>query len=402
MAGWASAQQVNLDKAEQAINDSFFKRAYKLTTSALVHEETKKDPLTYYLHAISLYELSKDDKFLKNHPEAIKDACSMVMKAKQKDKDKKYEGKFDVFLADLVVANNVLAEEEYKVNRYTKAIKYYTVSYNLNGDTVSYYMIGKSYQMGGDTPSAKHFYKNLINWYDESQKTGKTIIKPIVDPFLFMVEVHWKKKNYDSSNHYLDIGRNIFGEKNAKINFYQYLIAKDQIANQPPSSLMMEIVSKALIYSPADTFLIKKENALALYLIRNAINTPNTIETDSMIFRFARKKAAKGNDPSFEGLKRVDIFLQPYPENVLWKMSDYYYTNLHDVAASYLAKTYIIYTSTSNDTIAPTEKEIITRWIKIIEFARENELPGYVALLITQATTDYPASKELAELKKKP
>ena len=165
---------------------------------------------------------------------------------------------------------------------------------------------------------------------------------------------------------------------------------------------MMEIVSKALIYSPADTFLIKKENALALYLIRNAINTPNTIETDSMIFRFARKKAAKGNDPSFEGLKRVDIFLQPYPENVLWKMSDYYYTNLHDVAASYLAKTYIIYTSTSNDTIAPTEKEIITRWIKIIEFARENELPGYVALLITQATTDYPASKELAELKKKP
>ena len=173
--GWASAQQSNLGKAEKAISDGFFQRAYKLTKSALVDEKTKKDPLTYYLYARSLYELSKDERFLKKNPEAIKEACSMVLKAKIRDKDKKYEGKFNDFIADLVVANNLIGVEEYKVNRYTKAIKYYTVSYNLNGDKPSYFMIGKSYQMANDTLNAKSYYKNLIKWYDEANKLNKEI-----------------------------------------------------------------------------------------------------------------------------------------------------------------------------------------------------------------------------------
>lgn len=399
--GFVNAQQENLDKAESAIDGGYFERAYKLTLDAIENEQTKKNPLSYYLCAISLFELSKDEYYVKKNPEAFKDVCKLITKAKQRDKDKKYEGKFDVFIADVVAANNILAEEEYKVNRYPKAIKLYTISHNLNGDTTAYFMIGKSYQMSGDTTSAKSYYRNLINGYDEAQKSGKKINKPIIDPFIFMTDVFWKKKNYDSANYYLDVARNIFGEKNSKINFYQYLIAKDQISSQPPSSLMMEVVRKALIYSPADTFLIKKENALALYLIRNAIDGPVLSEADSMIFRFARAKAIKGNDPAYEKLKSVDIFLQPFAENVLWKLSDYYYTNTHDKAAAYLAKKYIIKTSVSNDTLIPTDKEIIARWIKIINFAKENESSGYLALLINQATIDYPTSKELAELKKK-
>jgi hypothetical protein len=399
--GFVNAQQENIDRAEIAINDGYFERAYKLTLDAIENEETKKNPLAYYFCAISLFELSKDEYYLKKNPEAFKEVCKLLVKARQRDKDKKYEGQFDVFIADVVATNNLLAEEEYKVNRYPKAIKLYTISHGMNGDTTAYYMIGKSYQMSGDTTSAKSYYRNLINWYDEAQKAGKKINKPIIDPFIFMTDVFWKKKNYDSANYYLDVARNIFGEKNSKINFYQYLIAKDQISSQPPSSLMMEVVRKALIYSPADTFLIKKENALALYLIRNAIDGPVLSEADSMIFRFARAKAIKGNDPAYEKLKSVDIFLQPFAENVLWKLSDYYYTNTHDKAAAYLAKKYIIKTSVSNDTLIPTDKDIIARWIKIINFAKENESSGYLALLINQATTDYPTSKELAELKKK-
>jgi len=401
LVGLANAQQINLEKAEKAIDDGYFERAYKLTADALENEETKKNPLTYYLHAISLYELSKEDFFVKRNPEAFKDACKMVIKARQRDKDNRYEGKFDVFIADLVLANNLLAEEEYKVNRYPKAIKLYTISYSLNNDTAAYYMIGKSYQMAGDTASAKSYYRNLIGWYDEKSRTGQKIDKPIIDPFIFMTDINWKKKNYDSANYYLEVARNIFGEKNSKINFYQYLIAKDQISNQPPSSLMMEVVRKALIYNPADTFLIKKENAIALYLIRNAIDGPIPLEADSMIFKFARIKAMKGNDPAYESLKQIDIFLQPFAENVLWKLSDYYYINTHDKAAAYVAKKYIIKTSVNNDTIIPTDKEIIARWIKIINFAKENESSGYLALLLNQATIDYPKSKELAELKKK-
>ena len=58
-AGIANSQQINLDKAQKAIDEGYFERAYKLTSDALENEVTKKDPLTYYLHAISLFELSK-------------------------------------------------------------------------------------------------------------------------------------------------------------------------------------------------------------------------------------------------------------------------------------------------------------------------------------------------------
>ncbi len=397
----SQSQPLNLEKAQQAIEDGLYERAYKLTGDALEHEVTKKDALSYYLHAKSLFELNKKPTFAKKNPEAFKDVCKLVIKARLRDKDKKYEGKFDDLIAELVSVNNALADEEYNVNRYPKAIKLYTVSYGLNSDRTAYYMIGKSYQMNTDTNSAKSHYRILIQGYEDDLKNEEAKSQPIIEPFLFLTDIQWKKKNFDSANYYLDMARRVFGEKNSKINFYQYLLAKDQIKNQPPSSLMMEIIRKALVYNPADTFFIKKENALALYLIRNAIDGPNQTEADSMIFRFTRAKALKANNPAYENIKSADMFLQPFAENIIWKISDYYFTNTHDKAASYLAKKYIIKTAIASDTIAPTDKEIIARWVKIIEFAHENETPGYVALLFTQASTDYPASKELIALKKK-
>lgn len=401
LSGIAGAQHIILERAEEAIIDSFYERAYKLTTEAMEDEIVKKDPLTYYLRAISIYHLSKEPFFIKKNPEPIKDAAKMVIKGRDKDKEKRYEGRFDEFIADLVIANNLLAEEEYKVNRYSKAIKIYSLSHSLNGDTMAFFMIGKSYQMSADTPNAVSYYKRLVNMYNEDNKTGKIIENPIVDPFLFLTDYQWVKKNYDSANYYLDVARSIFGESNTKINFYQYLIAKDQIANQPPSSLMMDVIKKAMVYSPSDTFLIKKENALALYLIRNAIDGGVFKDADTMIFRFARAKALKDNNPAFQNLRDVDIFLQPFAENVMWKMCDYYYVNTHDKASAYLAKIYISKTATPNDTIIPTQKDIIARWIKIVDFAAENETSGFVALLLNQALSDYPTAKELLELKKK-
>lgn len=398
---FAGAQHVILERAEAAIADSFYERAYKLTNEAMEDEKVKKDPLTYYLRAICLYHLSKEDFFIKKNPDAIKEACKMIVKGRDKDKEKRYEGRFDAFIADLVYTNNLLAEEEYKVNRYPKAIKIYTISHNLNGDTTAFFMIGKSYQMATDTPNAVYYYKQLVHMYNEDVKSGKILEKPYVEPFLFLTDYQWTRKNYDSANYYLDVARGIFGESNTKINFYQYLIAKEQITRQPPSSLMMDIIRKAMLYSPADTFLIKKENALALYLIRNAIEAGGLKEADTMIFRFARAKALKSGDPIYQNLKELDIFLQPFPENVLWKMCDYYYVNTHDKASAYLARIYVSKTATANDTIVPTQKDIIARWLKIIDFATENETPGFVALLLNQALTDYPTSKELLELKKK-
>jgi tetratricopeptide (TPR) repeat protein len=401
ITGISYAQEEKLVKAEKALEDGYYERALKMTDDAIEHELTKKNPLSYYLNARALFELSKDEVYARKNPDVFKEACRMIIKAKQKDKTKKYEGVYDEFIAEVVEANNKIAFEEYSVNKYLKAIKFYNISYSLNGDINAFYMIGKSYQLAGDTANAKSYYKILIGLYTDEATKEKYASKIEVDAFLFMTETYWKKKNYDSANYYLEMARSVLGEKNSKINFIQYLVAKDQIMKQPPSSLIMEIIRKGLKYNPADTFFIKKENAVALYLIRNSIDGPSPFEADSMIARFAREKALKGNDPSYQSLKAVDIFLQPFPENVMWKMSDYYYINLHDKAAAYLAKKYILKTSVSNDTIMPTEKDIVARWVKIINFAKENESPGFVTLLMTQAEMDYPKSKEILELKKK-
>ena len=89
--GFAGAQSINITKAEAAIEDGFYERAYKLTTEAIEHEQTKKDPLAYYFRAISLYHLPKEDFFVKKNPDALKDACKMVIKGQQKDKEKQYK-----------------------------------------------------------------------------------------------------------------------------------------------------------------------------------------------------------------------------------------------------------------------------------------------------------------------
>jgi len=399
--GVTKAQQINLDKAEAAIVDSFYERAYKLTTEALEDEKTKKDPLTYYLRGFCLFQLSKQAYFVKKNPEAFKDACKMVLKGKEKDKEKQYIERFTEFVIDIVLANNALAEEEYKINKYAKAIKLYNLSYNMNGDTTAYFMIGKSYQLAADTVNAIFYYKSLVNSYIEKSRSGLGNSNPYIDPFLFLSDYHWAKKHYDSANYYLDMARVVFGNNNSKVNFYQYLISKEQIASQPPSTLMMESIRKAMNYSPADTFLIRKENALAMYLIRNAVDAAKFTDADSMLFRFAREKAVRANNPAYESLKEVDIFLQPLSENVIWKVCDYYYVNTHDKASTYCAKKYIIRTATANDAAIPTQKEIIARWVKIIEFVKENEPAGFVSLLLNQALTDNPTSKELLELKKK-
>ncbi|MCB9250908.1 MAG: hypothetical protein H6605_00435 [Flavobacteriales bacterium] len=398
---FATAQIRNLERAEEAIADSFYERAYKLTSEALEDEVTKKDPLTYYLHAISTYHLSGEKFFLKRNPEPIKDACKLILKAKRKDKDNRYEGVYDEIINSIVEANNALALEQYQVNKFSKSIKIYSLSVELNNDTTAMYMIGRSYQMDADTVNAKIHYKALVNGYYEDAKAGKELANPYVEPFLFLTDCHWFKKEYDSAQYYLDLATSIFGEKHPRINFYQYSLAKDQIADQPPSSLMMNVIQKALKYSPTDTFLIKKENALAMYLIRNAVGAGGGAETDSMIMRFARRKASKAMDPVFENLKELDIFLQPYPENVIWKISDYFYTNTHDAAAAYCAKLYILKTSVASDTIKPTEKDIVDRWIKILDFTSKNETSGFSALLLNQALMDYPKSKALLDVKKK-
>ena len=104
--GLVNAQQENLDKAEKAIDDGYFERAYKLTSEAIENEQTKKNPLSYYLCAISLFELSKDEYHVKKNPETFKDACKMIVKAKQRDKDKKYDGKFDVFTIYFIILHH--------------------------------------------------------------------------------------------------------------------------------------------------------------------------------------------------------------------------------------------------------------------------------------------------------
>ncbi len=49
-----------------------------------------------------------------------------------------------------------------------KAIKYYNLSYNLNGDLNAYYMVGKCYQLSGDTANVVPLFTSTLFIYASS------------------------------------------------------------------------------------------------------------------------------------------------------------------------------------------------------------------------------------------
>lgn len=394
MNNWSFAQQDAIETAKVALSDKAYKKALKNAMDATEHPETTKNPEAYYLVAISSHELSKDKFYVEKNPEVLKEAMKYALKGLEKDKGSKAYDTYEPQLRLLAKRNNQEADDNYKINKTARAISLYDQSFKLVGDTSAFYWLGKLSMFSGDTTLGQENYVMLISWYYESFMKNKDNAGFEEEPFVYFADYYWNKGKYDSANYYLDLGRTIFGATK-KLDYYQSKIAWEQIDNMPPSAMMMEVIQKTQKYFPTDTALLKKENALFLYLIRNAISSNDSNNADRWISEFTKiknERALSKDKPKYE---KYDDFVEEKPENVLWLLSNYYFNNQHYQASSNLAWRYI--KSTAN---SPKPADLESRWVVIMDHASKTKSLEYTALIINAAMAQFPKSKPIFDMRK--
>lgn len=389
------AQQAfgQMESIFQAMDDGNWKRALKLVENAEEDPELKRDPELYFMKAEIIFELIKDEFYLRKNPDAFELGLKSLKKGIEKDEEKAVTPGYAELIRDYVVMNNGKAYEEFKINKYSKAARAYNVSYLLNGDTTAYFWEGKCALYQLDTVTGEQHYRTVMYWFTEKfAETGDTS-GMIAEPFIYFADKYWQNEHYDSATTVLDQARKIFGAT-PKIDFYQMEIAKEQIEQLPPSGLMMEIIKKYLAYFPTDTFLMKKENALYLYQIRTAVRTGQQDLADSLLWEMANFKVERSNSSDKSFYSKHDYFYDQKVENVWWKVAGYLFEYNHEDAGQYVAKKYIAYTA---DTTTKTALE--DRWLVIIDYASQKKSLNFAVNLLNLARKDFPKSKGLLEMR---
>ena len=269
----------------------------------------------------------------------------------------------------------------------------YEDSYNLNGNREAYFMIGKCALEMIDTVRGESIYRDLIEWYNEEQDSDDKGVQEL-EPHLYFINKHWERQNFDSANYYLDNARTLFGQSD-RLDFFQKRVGMDQINTMPPSALMMEFIKKNLALFPTDTNFIHKENSLYVYLIRNNIAYERYGQADTLLNQFVSEKVERSTSKNVNLLKQTDDFIEAKPENVLWKLSEYYQIFGHEYAAVYILKKYI--RVTAKDT---TAEAIAARWAVIAGYAfKTKKLPFAIFVLQQSIIATEGKDKSLLDMR---
>lgn len=379
------------DKVEYAIEDGNFKRALKVTDDYIENATMKKYPETYYYRAQALYELSKDELWYEKNPDAIKMAVKMVKKGMQKDDDDLtafYD--FEDMVDQLASKQNGLAMAQYKINKLSKARVMFEKSYELNSNRDAYYMAAKCAIEFEDTAYGERNYKQLINWYkaDTTENAEQEI-----EPLVYFINKYWMSKKYDSAKALIKEAHAIFGT-NAKINYYTKEITLEQIKSMPPSMLMLEYVQYALQYMKSDEKLLHQENSVYIYLLKNKIGSEGNALGDSLLKRFVNEKVAKSKEKQVNKISEIDVFVQDKPENVLWKLAEYFQTYNHTEAGAHILVRYIASTAASEE-----PADIAKRWGIIADYTYQTKSLPFAVFVLKQAMAKYEDKEDLKALR---
>ncbi len=384
-------------KMKEAVDIGNFKRLEKVCLDALEDKDLKKKPETYFYLSQAYIEQAKDEFYLEKNPDAIKLAVKYMLKGKKRDGGREMLVEdFDGVRAEVVKRQIEQAEEQYNINKMAKAVKLFGLAYELDSaQRYPYYMMGKSAISNQDTATGEPIYKQLIEWYAADKEQGAEDAEQVVDPYIYFIDKYWKTSKYDSAKYMIVEGREHFGN-DAKINFFHKSVVLDQIKTMPPSNLMLDYVQEVLVYDPSDNDLLQKENSLYIYLIKNHLKNNRNVEADTMINTFVREKVAKAAMKESKEIKNHDIFVEKKPENVLWKLAEYFQTYRHLESAKYVLDQYIALTAKST-----SPKDIADRWNLIANYAFDTKGMPYASFVLQQAISKYPSNTDLKATRSK-
>ncbi len=381
-----------IDRIEEAIEADNLKRALKLAEDAEEDDLLKKSPEVYFLKAQIYFKIIRHEFLSAKYEDALKLGIKSLEKGKYKA-DGEFFPEYLPLVDSFVKLNNEKGALEYKINKFTKAIKTYEKSFELNGDMSAIYWRGKSYMMSFDTTYGEKEYNKVIVYCNEQKAEGNDVDPVMSDAFVYYADKYWQAQKYDSANVYLESARKVFGG-NPRIDYFQKEVTKQQINQLPPSSLMMEKIKYILNIFPTDTVFVKKENALYLYLMRNHFDNGDLVALDTMLASFAMEKVDRHGSKLLNQYKKSDQFIEEKVENVLWKLVKYYSKFDYPEISNYIAQRYIESTAKEK-----TPEMLQARYLVIIDYAAKSHSLKLANQLLLHAEETFGQQQSLTALR---
>lgn len=323
-----NAQDKNLMKAEAQLEEGNFGRALRSADKVLKRDSRNTEALM--IKSVASLKLYLD-------PRSTSDERSKLLKSATKSAEKAFshgnEDDIRLFhgehLIALVRELNKEAEAAYKMSRYNKAIQLFKQNLFLSpGDTMALYYLGSSYWFDNKKKEAVPHLKQvaLMNYeaFLESEAPHTYEFKT----FRYLTEYYMDNQIWDTARMFVDMGVEMFPIDHI-LKGYKYGIIRVELADMPPSREYWQVVTSALLDYPADSFLITKQNALYLFLFKQALQHDNQKYADSLLGILVADKMQRAKGENAQTIAQYDLFLHTKPVDIFFSILDYATEHYH-------------------------------------------------------------------------
>lgn len=336
---FVAAQQKSTIKAEKALKEKKYERALKHSEKAL--KKNSRDVLALMYKSQSLYYLFKTPATSQKYSDGLKDAVKAAQKALERDEKGLVETVFKDYLVLLAKDNNAEGEKFFKQERYNKAEQYFKLSIKFNpNDTSALFYLGSCYWYEGMKPDAVEFFKTVaqLDFSTYSNSGYENVAQFKV--FRFLTEYYMGAEKWDSAGQYISMGLEMYPDDYI-LKGNRYGLYRVNVRNMMPSLNYLAEVRAALQDFPTDSFFLIKENALYIYLFKNAIANSEIADADSLlgIFVLDRLDRAKRSDRNL--IEKFDIFVANTPLEIFRKLLDYSSVRYHKDIFAWLSQKWV-------------------------------------------------------------
>ncbi|MCO6495367.1 MAG: hypothetical protein J5I91_06785 [Bacteroidetes bacterium] len=333
------AQQKETIKAEKALKEKKYERALKFSEKAL--KKDSKDILALIYKSQSLYYLFKTPSTSEKYSNGLKNAVKAAQRAMEKDEENLVETVFGDYLKLLATENNAEGEKYFKQERYNKAEQYFELSVKFNpNDTNALFYLGSCYWYEEQRPAAVELFKtvaqNNFSTFSESGFINQAHFKA----YRFLTEYYMGEEKWDSANIYVSMGLEMFPDDHI-LKGNRYGLYRVRVRTLPPSLNYLAEVRAALQDYPSDSFFLIKENALYIYLFKNALSNNEIAYCDSLLGIFVLDRLERANREDRGWIEKFDIFVGNKPIEIFRKLLDYSTSYYHKDIFAWLIQKWV-------------------------------------------------------------
>jgi tetratricopeptide (TPR) repeat protein len=305
MSIMAQAQNKNMTKARLFLEQKQYTKALKQSDKAI--EQDPKSSLAHIYRSQSLFYLYKS-----GHPkyaDGFKMAMKSAERAFQLEKPQAIRNAFPDFMNQLLKQNNDEGDQSFKKGRFYKASQFYKQSLVFDpNDTFSLFMVGECYWNENQLEEAIPYYQRVT----ELNYSAFSVSSDLKHTYQFkafrhIAQFHMDRQSWDSVDMVLKMGLEMF-PADPMMKGYRYGLYRVQLRETPPSVDFLDIIRKAIVDYPTDSFLLTQENAAYIFLFKNATSHKDYKQADSLLGLFVIDRLERSQRQDVHIIKKYDVF----------------------------------------------------------------------------------------------